>query len=279
MIIDAHHHLWDRSRNEFDYRWQEAPKHEKICRSFMPQDLEENIRAAGVDRTVLVQTQHNLTENRWALKLADENEFIAGVVGWVDLQSDACEQQLLDFRKHPKAVGIRHITQDEPDSEFIVSDSVSPGLAVLERHGVSFDLLFYAEHLRHAPTVARRFPNLKLVINHLSKPKIRDREYSEWRRELALAADCPNIYCKLSGMVTECDWDNWSIEDLKPYADAAIELFTPSRIMFGSDWPVCELAATYEQTVTTTKALIESLSKTEQTAIFQKTAEHFYGLE
>ena len=169
LVIDAHQHFWQRSL-PFDYAWLEQPALAPINRDFLPPDLDPQRHAARVDATIFVQTQHNLAENDWALRLADENPWIVGVVGWIDLQSPACEDQLLHYRAHPKFVGVRHVIQDEPDEDWIVSPAVLAGLSVLERHGVPFDLLFFAKHLRHAPTVASAVPDATLVIDHLSKP-------------------------------------------------------------------------------------------------------------
>lgn len=276
-MIDAHQHFWQLSR-PFDYRWLEGPGMGKIHRDFLPDDLLPHLQAVGVEKTVLVQTQHDLEENRWALSLADRHEFIAGVVGWIDLASPDCEAQLLEFREHPRFVGVRHITQDEPDDDFIVRPDVLRGLRVLERHQVPFDLLFYVRHLRHAATLARQLPGLPLVIDHLAKPRIKQRSIDDWLPHMQEAAACPNLFCKLSGMVTEADRDLWTPDDLKPYVQAALELFGPSRCMFGSDWPVCELAGSYEQVH---QALVEAagpLSPAESAELFRGTALRFYGL-
>ena len=276
--IDAHHHFWDRSISDFDYTWQEAEGLENICRDFMPGDLKPLIREAGIDATVLVQTQHLVEENRWALNLADENGFICGVVGWVDLASEDCEKQLEEFVEHPKFVGVRHVVQDEPDDDFIVGADVSGGLATLEKFGVPYDLLFFPRHLKHAVTVARRFPGLSLVIDHLAKPNIRKGELDPWRQEIQAAAACPNVYCKFSGLVTEADWQNWTVDDLRPCVDTMLEAFGPGRIMFGSDWPVCKLAAGYKVVVEAARQLTNSLSDDEKSLIFGGTATQFYQL-
>jgi len=278
MIIDAHQHFWQFSQ-PFDYRWLDAPKLARIRRDYLPDDLAPLLRQAGVDRTVFVQTQHNLAENRWVLGLAEQYDWIAGVVGWVDLASPACEDQVLEFKAHPKFVGVRHITQDEPDDDFILRADVQRGLAVLEKHAVPFDLLFYVKHLRHAATVAARFPGLPLVIDHLAKPHIKDRQIDDWLPHLQAAARFPNVHCKLSGLITEADWANWKPADLRPYVQAALEAFGPQRCLFGSDWPVCELAGSY---VAVKEALVEALgpiSEADRAAIFGGNAERFYGLK
>ena len=267
MRIDAHQHFWQHSQ-PFDYSWQDSDEMTPIRRDFLPKDLAPQIREVGVDRTVFVQTQHNVEENRWGLELVDKHDFIAGVVGWVDLASDQCEEQLLEFKQHPKFVGIRHVTQDEPDDDFIVRPEVIRGLKVLEQHGVPFDLLFYVKHLKHAATLARELPGLPMVIDHLAKPRIKDGAMDDWIDNFKAAAELPNVYCKLSGMITEADWQNWMPSDLKPYVDTALECFGVERCMYGSDWPVCELAGTYQQVHSALVEVLGSITESEEEAIF-----------
>jgi L-fuconolactonase len=277
MVIDSHQHFWQHSQ-PFDYSWQDAEALSAIRRDYLPTDLSPLIDEVGVDRTIFVQTQHNLQENRWVLELASEHDFIAGIVGWVDLASEACEDQLLEFKDNPKFVGIRHITQDESDDDFIVRPEVMRGLKILEKHRVPFDLLFFVKHLKHATTLARALPELPMVIDHLAKPRIKEQITDDWLDNFRAAAQFPNIHCKLSGMITEADWKNWTPADLKPYVDAALESFGPDRCMFGSDWPVCELAGSYQQVH---QALVDCLGKiteSESKAIFGETAAKFYGL-
>jgi L-fuconolactonase len=277
MILDAHQHFWQLSQ-PFDYAWLRAPDKKNICRDFLPADLRPLIQQAGVDRTIFVQTQHNLDENRWVLKLAEENDWIAGVVGWVDLQSPHCEKQLLEFKDHPKFVGVRHITQDEPDDDFIVRPAVLNGLKVLEKHQVPFDLLFFVKHLRHAATVARAVPNLPLVIDHLAKPRIKDHSLDDWLPDFRAAAACPNVCCKLSGMITEADWQKWKPSDSKAYIETALECFGPDRLMYGSDWPVCELAGSYQEQFEALWENLSELSNSERAKIMGGTAAKFYGV-
>ncbi len=277
MRIDAHQHFWELGR--FDYSWLDADALAAIRRSFLPQDLKPLIEQVQIDRTVFVQTQHNVEENRWVLDLATEHDFLCGVVGWVDLASDRCEEQLLEFKDHPKFVGVRHVTHDEPDDDFIVRDDVRRGLKVLERHQVPFDLLFYVKHLRHTVPLAKEFPDLPLVIDHLAKPEIKHQRIDNWIDDFRAAAKFPNVYCKLSGMITEANWTNWNAEDLRRYVETAIECFGPKRCMFGSDWPVCELAGSYRQVYEALTQCINSLSETEQAQVMGQTAISFYGLE
>lgn len=277
MIIDAHQHFWQFSQ-PFDYAWLQAPERAAICRDYLPEDLLPHLRNTGVQQTVFVQTQHNVEENRWVLGLAEKHPFIAGVVGWVDLASEACEEQLLEFKDNPKFVGVRHITHDEPDDDFIVRPEILRGLKVLQKHGVPFDLLFFVRHLKHAVTLARELPELPMVIDHLAKPLIKDGIVVGWAEDLKTAARFPNLYCKLSGMVTEADWKQWKPADLKPFVETALEAFGPQRCMYGSDWPVCEQAGAYEQVYSALAEILEPLSDSEKQAIFGGTAARFYNL-
>jgi L-fuconolactonase len=277
MIIDAHQHFWKLDL-PFNYGWLHTQQNEPICRSYLPADLKTHLDACGIDKSVFVQTQHDVAENRWVLKLAEQNDFIAGVVGWVDLASEKCEDQLAEFKDHPKFVGIRHIVHDEPDDDFIVRPEILRGLKVLQKHKVPYDLLFFAKHLKHAVRLGQELPELPMVIDHLSKPKIKDHITAGWIDELKAAAKFPNMYCKLSGMVTEADWNQWKPADLKPYVEAALEAFGPERCMYGSDWPVCELAGTYEQVYNALIAVLGPISDSERAQILGGTAKKFYSL-
>jgi L-fuconolactonase len=276
-VIDTHQHFWDVSR--FDYPWMKGPELVPLRRDYLPTDLEPLLAPAGVDRTIFVQAQHNLAESRWVLGLTERHDFLVGVVGWVDLASPACEEQLAELRSHPRFVGVRHITHDEPDDDWIVREDVLRGLRVLERHGVPFDLLFRPRHLRHVPTLARALPDLPMVIDHLAKPLIKEGRLDGWREDFEAAARFPNVHCKLSGMVTEADWRAWAPTDFEPYVRVALDAFGPERLMFGSDWPVCTLASPYEQVVSALNRALGSISAGERARIFGGTAERFYGLK
>ena len=278
LTIDAHQHFWQLGRKPFDFRWLDDPKVAKIRRNYLPEDLQPLIERVHVDRTVFVQTQHNVAENSYVLELAEKHPFIVGVVGWVDLASPDCEKQVEEFRRFRKFVGVRHITQDEPDDNFIVRDDVIRGLKVLEKHRLPFDLLFYVKHLQHAATLAKQLPELPMVIDHLAKPQIKDHRLDNWQANFAAAAKFPNVYCKLSGMVTEADWKNWKPADLRPYVHEALERFGPDRCMYGSDWPVCELAASYADVYHGLIEAIGPISASEREKIFGGTAQRFYNL-
>jgi L-fuconolactonase len=276
-VIDTHQHFWDISR--FEYPWMTGPKLAPLRRNYLPADLEPLLAPAGVDGTVFVQAQHNVEESRWVLSLAERHDFLVGVVGWVDLASEACEDQLAELRGHPRFVGVRHITHDEPDDEWVVRNDVLRGLGVLERHGVPFDLLFRPHHLRHVPTLARKLPDLPMVIDHLAKPLIKEGRMDGWREDFEAAARFPNVCCKLSGMVTEADWEAWAPGDFEPYVRVALEAFGPERLMFGSDWPVSTLCASYEHVVSALRHALGPISADERSQIFGGTAERFYGLK
>ena len=277
-VIDAHQHFWDLGKSEFDYAWMDTEALTPIRKTYLPADLKKHLDATGVDQSIFVQTQHNVAENRCILQFCAENDFLAGMVGWVELASADCESQLEEFKDNPYFVGIRHVTHDEPDDDWIVRDDVMNGLRVLEKHSMPFDLLFFVKHLKHAQTLGKALPNLPMVIDHLSKPEIKDGRLDNWEANFRAAAQFPNMYCKISGMVTEADWNAWKPADLRPYVEIALEVFGPARCMYGSDWPVCELAGTYEQVIGAARDVLSELSDSEQEQVFGGTAKNFYGL-
>lgn len=276
LHVDAHQHFWD-LQTTFDYRWLDQPELAPIRRDRLPADLEPLLRAAGFARSVCVQTQHDLDENRWALKLAEQHSFIAGVVGWVDLTSASVEHQLEEFVDHPRFVGVRHVAQDEPDG-WLVREDVVRGLKVLERRRIPFDVLVYPRQLPNVPTLARLLPELSMVVDHLAKPDIQGSGYDRWIRDFIAASEHPNVCCKLSGMVTEATWTGWTPDDLRPYVRAALDHFGADRLMIGSDWPVCEVAGSYADVMEATRSALGDLSAAEREAILGGTATRFYGL-
>ncbi len=275
IAVDAHQHFWDLKR--FQYPWM-TDDMTVLRRNYLPGDLRPQLDRMGIDRTVFVQAQHNLDENDWALSLAAEHPWIAGVVGWLDLQSPRLEEQIERYAGNPKFVGVRHLVHDEADEKWILRDDVVRGLKLLARHDLTFDLLLRPPHLKHVPELARRVPGLKMVVDHLAKPLIRTGEIEPWRTDLAAVAKIPGMHCKISGMVNEADWHNWQAADFAPYVDAALELFGPERLMFGSDWPVCRLAGEYSEVLAAAQVNLSGLSAEERAAIFGRNAIRFYGL-
>lgn len=276
LVVDAHQHFWDITR--FEYSWM-TPELTILRRSFLPADLGPVVKQMGVDRTILVQAQHSLEEAHWLLELARANEFIAGVVTWADLTGPSLGKDLDEQQAHPKFKGVRHIVHDEPDDAWIVRPGVLAGLAELERRGIPYDLLFRPQHLKHALMIREHCPRLRMVVDHIAKPPIaQGKRMESWERDIATIAEDPEIYCKLSGMVTEADWSNWKPADLKPWVSFVVDRFGYNRVMFGSDWPVCLLAGTYDQVF---NALVEALgpiSEENRAKVFGGTARRFYRL-
>ncbi len=227
---------------------------------------------------MLVQASHSDAETDWYLDLAEANDFLAGVVGWVDLQSDGLFDRLDELQRRPKFVGVRHVVQAEPDDDWLLRPAVLAGLEELERRGLTYDLLLLPRHLRHVPVLAERLPGLKMVIDHLAKPLIASGVTEPWKTDLAAAAAYSNVYAKLSGLVTEADHNAWTIGDLAPYARHAVDCFGFDRLMFGSDWPVCLLAADHARVVSSLVEALPPLTPAQHRRLFAGTAEAFYGL-
>ncbi|MEN3334909.1 MAG: L-fuconolactonase [Blastocatellia bacterium] len=275
-IIDSHQHFWQVGR--FDYPWMSAEV-ETLYRDFLPATLEPILKDCGVRQTVLVQASNSLEETRWLLELADRHRFIAGVVGWVDLTSPQVEEQIVAFTTHPKFKGVRHLVESEPADDWLAQPRVLDGLKVLAAHGVTYDLLVHTRHLRYVLTVAEHCADLRMVIDHLAKPPIASGEIKQWARELKRVAQIPGIHCKLSGLVTEADQSAWTNADLTPYVACALEWFGAARMMIGSDWPVCLLAASYERALAAYQELLAGLNDRERQGILAGNAASFYKLE
>jgi L-fuconolactonase len=274
-IIDSHQHFW--RPGLFDYPWM-SEEVEVLYRDYMPSDLEPVLNDCGVSKTVLVQASNSLAETRWLLSLADKNQFIAGVVGWIDLTAPDVEEQLIEFIAHPKFKGVRHLVESEASDDWLIQPGVIKGMRVLSSKGVTYDLLVHTRHLKHVKTLLEKCPDGRFVVDHLAKPPIASGEIKEWLQEIRNVANFPNVYCKLSGLVTEADHKHWRTEDLKPFVDCAIELFGTRRLMFGSDYPVCLLAASYSQVLESFQTLLSEINADDLNHIFAKNASEFYGL-
>ncbi|MFJ5303304.1 amidohydrolase family protein [Streptomyces sp. NPDC088350] len=279
VTVDAHHHVWDLSVRDQD--WITGPELQPLRRDFTVTDLAPEARAAGVDRTVLVQTVTVAEETSEFLSLADTHDLIAGVVGWTDLTRPDITDELARLRELPGGhylKGIRHQVQGEPDSNWLLRPDVQRGLAAVADAGLVYDLLVQPHQLPAGIEAAAALPQLTFVLDHLGKPPIASGQREPWATALRSLAALPNTSCKLSGMVTEADWKTWSAEDLRPYADTALDAFGPSRLMFGSDWPVCTLAATFGQVADTAGELTDDLSAAERAEVFEGTAKRVYDL-
>ena len=273
-IIDSHQHFWQVGR--FDYPWM-TPEVAVLCQDYLPPALEPILKRCGVEQTILVQASNTADETRWLLSLADRNSFIAGVVGWVDLQAADLGRQLNEFA-HPKFKGVRHLVESEPADDWLARPNVIRGLGELATRQLSYDLLVHTSHLKYAQSVAKEIPGLRLVVDHMAKPPIARGEIDDWRREIRELATYPNVSCKLSGLVTEADHEHWGAADLKPYVETALEYFGARRLMFGSDWPVCLLAASYDRVVDTAQSLIEELNSDDRERVLSENAKEFYRI-
>jgi L-fuconolactonase len=274
-IIDSHQHFWQVGR--FDYPWM-TPEVAVLCQDYLPRALEPILKRSGVEQTILVQASNSVEETRWLLSLADGKPFIAGVVGWVDLQADDVGRRL-DEIAHPKFKGVRHLVESEAADDWLARPKVIRGLRELESRQLSYDLLVHTRHLKYAERVAQECPTLRLVVDHMAKPPIASRDMDDWRREIRKLAAYPNVSCKLSGLVTEADHEHWAPSDLKPYVETALEYFGARRMMFGSDWPVCLLAASYDRVLETAQALIADLNTEDRDYVFLENAKEFYRLD
>ncbi|MFE7441611.1 amidohydrolase family protein [Streptomyces chartreusis] len=278
-IVDAHHHVWDLSVRDQD--WITGPELRPLRRNFGVGDLAPEARAAGVGRTVLVQTITVPEETPEFLALAAEHELIAGVVGWTDLTRPDIADELSRLRELPGGrylKGIRHQVQGEADPEWLLRADVRRGLAAVAEAGLVYDLVVLPHQLPACVKTAAGLPELTFVLDHSGKPPIASGSREPWTRDVRALAALPNTVCKLSGLVTEADPAHWTVTDLRPYADAVLEAFGPGRLMFGSDWPVCTLAATYGEVLAAATELTAALSATERTHVFEGTAVSVYGL-
>ena len=276
MRIDTHQHFW--KIGKYDYVWM-SPEMGVLLNDYGPEALQPELKGSKIDKSVLVQTISSLEETKWFLELADDNSFIAGVVGWVDLKDPTVGYILDEIRQNPKLVGIRHQVHDEPDETWLVRDDVKNGLRELEKRSLAYDLLIRQQHLQVSANTAKAFPELPLVVDHIAKPAIARKQWDDWAKGMKLLADCDNVFCKLSGMITEADPNNWKPEDFRPYVEYLIGVFGTQRCMFGSDWPYCLLAGTYSQVIEVLQESTQILSSCEQNDIWGGTAERFYKLE
>jgi L-fuconolactonase len=272
--VDTHQHFWNYDPAE--YAWIDD-RMTPLRRDFLPLDARREMDAIGVIACIAVQVRQTLEETAWLLGLADEFPFIAGVIGWVDLQAPDVEAQLARVAAHSRLVGIRHIVQAEPDG-FLECPAFLRGIARLEPFDLTYDILVYARQMPAAVAFARAFPRQRFVLDHLGKPDVRAQEYQSWRAQLNQLAALPNVHCKLSGLVTEADWGSWKPEQLRPYLDAALDAFGPDRLMIGSDWPVCTLAGTYKDVIGVTLDAIGEYSVTEQERMLGGTARELWSI-
>lgn len=275
MIIDSHQHFWI----------YEAEKHawidddmKVIRKNFLPEDLKIVYQENNIDGCVAVQADQTLVETDFLLDLAEKNDFIKGVVGWVDLRAANIDDTLRHYSKFPKLKGFRHVVQGEADHNFMLRPDFLNGIAALEKYNFTYDILIFPHQLGAALELVRRFPNQKFVIDHIAKPYLKDGFYDGWAALMKAIGEHKNVYCKLSGMTTEADYKNWTPEQIEPYIQLVLDAFGAERILFGSDWPVCLVAGNYTKTKELVTNFIAKLSSEEQAAIMGGNAMQFYNL-
>ncbi len=275
MRIDAHQHFWQLKRGDYDWL---RPDLVPLYRDYLPDDLRPVIDSHNIDRTILVQAAASTKESEFLLKLSDDNSFIGGVVGWVDLESADCIPTLETLSRHSRFVGIRPMIQDMADPDWMLRPSLDPAFRFLSSRGLVFDALVRPVHLQNLLSLTDRYPELPVVIDHAAKPDIAAGGRSGWSDDLVEIARSTTANCKLSGLVTEAG-DQVSIEAIRPYVDVILDAFGPERIMWGSDWPVLKLAAEYDEWVAMTEALLAGANDAARDRIWGGTACEFYSIQ
>jgi len=275
MRIDAHQHFWKYDAAE--YTWIDDSM-AALKRDFLPDESAREMARVGFDACVAVQARQTLDETRWLLGLAAEHPSIAGVVGWVDLQADNVRDQLAALAGHQRLVGIRHIAQSEPDDRFLLRPQVVRGIGLLADFGLAFDILIYRRQLDSAAELVGRLPSQRFVLDHLAKPDLRSGEIDEWERDIRRLAAQPNVFAKLSGLVTEASWARWTSDQIRPYLDVAFDAFGWNRLMIGSDWPVCTVSADYARTMNVVIDYVAARPDHERDAVLGGNARRFWNL-
>ena len=273
--IDAHQHFWNFDPVRDSWINDEMAI---IQRDFLPQDLQPLLTENNLDGSVLVQCDQNEMENEFLLNHASNFDFIKGVVGWVDLQSESVEDRLAYYHSFNKMKGFRHILQGEAERGMMLRPAFMNGISKLQNFDFTYDILIYPDQIQYVGELVRAFPDQKFVIDHIAKPNIKEKSILEWKKGMEALAEYPNLYCKISGMVTEADWKNRGKDDCNPYMDVIVNSFGTKRIMFGSDWPVCLVAANYQQTMEIVVDYFSSFTQSEQEDFFGLNAINFYKL-
>jgi L-fuconolactonase len=274
LRIDAHQHFWN--YDAVEHGWMTDQMY-TVKKNFLPADLKPLLEQNNLDGTVLVQVTQSHEETEILLEIAESNDFIKGVVGWVDLRDNNIHSRLDYYKKYPKLKGFRHILQaEEPD--FMLHPDFFKGISALRGFDFTYDILIYPKHLEAALKLVKKFPEQFFVVDHLAKPDIKNNNITEWERGIRLLASCPNVYCKISGMVTEADWKNWKQDNFTPYMDVVVNAFGIDRVMYGSDWPMCLVAASYKDVLKIATDYFSSFSTDEQKLFFGENAVKFYQL-
>lgn len=273
--IDAHQHFW--IFNPVRDSWI-SDEMSVIQKDFLPADLEVILKENGIDGSVVIQSVQSEAENDFHLKNADRFDFIRGIVGWTDFTARELEAKLDYYSQFNKLKGFRHVLQSEKQRDFMLHPAFKKGISLLHKFNYTYDILVYPDQLCYVKEFVKDFPKQFFVIDHLAKPLIKNKEISKWNKDIAQIAEYENVYCKISGLVTEADWSNWKPGDFKPYIDAIVHLFGTKRIMYGSDWPVCLIATSYSKVKQIVEQYFSSFSKPEKEDFFGKNAIKFYKL-
>jgi L-fuconolactonase len=274
--IDSHHHLWRYAPPGPSWLTEGM---ESLRRDFLLDDLKSATIGSGVTESIVVEVERTLEETAWLTSLANQDSLIGGVVGWAPLTDPSVEREIEKLASLPKLKGIRFPIHDEPDNLFVLRKDFNRGISSMKQFDLKFDLLIFEHHLPQTCEFVDMHPGQIFILDHIGKPRIRDREFSPWRENIRELAKRENVFCKLSGMVTEADWVEWDDHVLAPYFDTVLEAFGPHRLMFGSDWPLVTLASTYERWMESVRTAVQGFSEAEQESIFWKTAVEAYGLE
>lgn len=274
--IDSHHHFWRYTPEE--YGWIDDAMR-IVRRDYLPEHLERAIRSCGIGGVVSVQARQTLEETRWLLQLSSVHEFIGGVVGWVPLSAHGVPDVLAPLMEQGRLKAVRHVLQGEPDERYMLRPDFNRGINALLEFGLVYDILIFERHLPQTIEFVDGHPRQAFVLDHVGKPRIRDHVLSPWRENIFRLAERPNVYCKISGLVTEADYGTWTKQDLAPYLDTVLDAFGPHRLMFGSDWPVCLVATDYSSWFNLVTEYIKTLSDAERQAIIGGTARRVYGLD
>lgn len=275
MKIDSHQHFWKYHPVKDSWITDDM---KVIQQDFLPNDLLPLLKENNLDGCVAVQADQSEEETEFLLQLAEENDFIKGVVGWIDLRAENLEERLEFFSKYKKLKGFRHIVQGEPEVDFLLRDDFCKGIAMLEKYNFTYDILIFPKHLENTLEFVKQFPNQKFVIDHLAKPDFKKFEFSEWEKGIRAIAQYENVYCKVSGLVTEADWKNWKAEDFTYCLNVVSQAFGMNRLMYGSDWPVSLLAASYVQSCDIVEHYFSKFSSKEQDRIWGGNALNFYNI-
>lgn len=275
MRIDAHQHFWH--YNPVRDSWI-TDDMEVFRKDFLPADLHPLLQQHDFDGCVVVQSDQSEAENEFHLLNAESYDFVRGIVGWVNLQAKNIDERLSYYRNFKKIKGFRHVLQGEADRALMLKPDFRRGISKLKKYGFTYDILVYPDQLQYVNELVAAYPEQQFVIDHLAKPNIRGNEITAWENDMRVLGSYRNLYCKISGMVTEADWQHWQPEDFAPYMDVIVQSFGTKRIMFGSDWPVCLLAASYEEVLEIVTGYFAAYSETERENFFGKNAKRFYGL-